>query len=101
MDKLPIKHFRVEAPPAWVQYGAASGAEPVMLEPLGDRDGSYKVRLKRDQFDHSGSATGNGTFELELIAGNTLYGDVLSTEPALTPEGENSPLEITFNLQAR
>jgi hypothetical protein len=101
VDELKIKHFAVEARPAFVHYDSTSVSDAAALVSLDDGPGRYKVSLKEGQFSHSGAPTGNATFTLELYSGGSLEGNVIGTEPATTPEGKNSPPEITFILQAR
>lgn len=101
MEKNKIKRFAVEAKPAFVHYDAKSVSDAAVLVSIDDGPGRYKVSLKEGQFSHSGTPTGNATFTLDLYSGGFLEGNVVGTEPATTPEGKNSPPEITFILQAR
>lgn len=101
MNDLANKYFRVEAPPAWVQFDAAKNREEVLLVSSNDAPGRYSVLLKEGQFEHSGTPTGFGTFKVELQMGTWFEGEVLTTNPAVTAEGKSSPPEIEFILQAR
>jgi hypothetical protein len=101
VDELRVKYFRVDADPGYVQFDAVDGSEPVLLEALNDGAGIFKLNLKEGQFHHSGSPTGSGKFKIELESGNYFDGIVVETEPPTTPDGKNSPPEITFILQAQ
>lgn len=101
MNDSAIKYFRVDAPPAWVQFDAKDSQDVVLLESKGDAPGSYRVRLRAGLYQHSGTATGPGKFKIELQMGTWFEGEVLSTNPVDTADGENSPSEIEFILQAK
>lgn len=101
MNQMAVKSFRVDAAPAYVQFDAVDGQGEVLLEAQNDVPGSYKIRMKAGQFSHSGTPTGPGKFELELKMGTSLKGEVIATEPEVTPDGLNSPPEIVFILRAK
>ncbi|MGE8186841.1 hypothetical protein [Pseudomonas sp. NPDC086278] len=46
MNDSAIKYFRVDAPPAWVQFDATNLQDVVLLESKGDAPGSYSVRFE-------------------------------------------------------
>lgn len=101
MNDSAIKYFRVDAAPAWVQFDAGMHQEPVLLEPSDDVPGRYSIRLKAGQFQYSGTPTGPGKFKVELQMGTWFEGEIISTNPTDTADGENSPPEIEFILQAQ
>lgn len=99
MEKLKVESFTVTAPPAYLHYEVKLGSDQVYLEALDEAPGRYKVTLREGQFHHSGNATGDGEYTIELEGGAHHSGRVLYTVPRTTPEGKNSPEVLEFHLQ--
>ena len=99
MQKLKVESFTVSAPPALLRYDFKLGSDRVFLEALDEAPGRYKVTLREGQFHHSGNATGDGEYTIELENGAHHSGRVLHTIPRTTPNGKNSPEVLEFHLQ--